>query len=1152
MSSMKLHLPTILVAAFMAAVSASPEVYAQTGSAEGLQANEISRAQVQAQIKTLPEAPGVLFGEVPVSSDVERAQKTEARVKRARTVRVDGRYLNQMQATAALQINQDGALVGEPRQQILNLFDDFDVRLVKLKQSRDTLGNIVWQGGVIDDPMGQAILVISNGELTASIQTKGRTLTVFPTGDGLHIVRELKGRSSRELFDPSARPKSDARVPPAPDVGDVETAPSETFEKSNAEKAAADTTLNVLIVYTAKAKTRLGNMSTAASLAMAHLNTTFSNSSISAEAVLVGLEQTSYVEGTDDDQVLDDATDKVGDFARIHDIRAATRADLIAVLADYGTSSSCGLGWINTTLNANNIASRAKFGVSLTNSQNCLPGTFTHEIGHNLGANHDRFAVDDAVPGPTGYNYGYVDTTAKFMDVMAYNDLCESLDITCTEILYFSNPNVTFNGRPVGIADTLPEAANNARKIREMMPFVAQFGESLPQTATPLLSVLVSGTGTVTSSPSGINCGTTCSANFSAGTSVTLTATTIAGWQFTGWTGACTGTGQCTVNMASSTSVTATFQPALRLGSVYASVQPDSQSFLRFANTGSTASTVQVALSQGTTGQTLATWTSPSIPANAALQVPITTVEAALPAGTQKPALFSASVRSQMTGYIQHVLYRPADGTLTNLSTCDTGITTNATQVANVHSTILDFGFPSTIAITNVGATSGTASLGIYNADTGVKLGTYTTSSIPRDAQVQVAVSTIETAIGVTPTSTMYHYVIKLENSFRGSLQHLVNNIQRGVITDMTTVCAFGTVSPPASTVAIRQPGPIFSSAQSSSQSFLRFYNTGSTTGTVNVTMSNPTTGSQLGSWTSPNIAPGASEQYQINTPETALTAGTAKPNFYSALLQAQITGYFQHVLYRPSDGTLTNLSTCESGVTAEAGQLINVHSSLLDFGFPSSVVVNNTATVAAAATVGIYDATNGVKLGTYSTTAIPAGGQLTIPIAAIQTAIGISPTSSQFHYVIKTEGSFTGFLQHLVNNSSAGVITDMTTMCQLPTPAIRYNTCFPSSCNITVGTSTAGQLKKTGYYENFRVSLTAGQAYTITVRGSSTNNGTLVRPYVFIYDSNGNVVEDGGGGGTGTDARINFTPTSTGNHTIQVTAYVYANNGGTFQIRVD
>ena len=68
------------------------------------------------------------------------------------------------------------------------------------------------------------------------------------------------------------------------------------------------------------------------------------------------------------------------------------------------------------------------------------------------------------------------------------------------------------------------------------------------------------GTGTVTSSPTGISCGTTCSANFKSGTVVTLTASAAAGSTFAGWSGACTGTGTCSVTMSAAKSVTVTFK----------------------------------------------------------------------------------------------------------------------------------------------------------------------------------------------------------------------------------------------------------------------------------------------------------------------------------------------------------------------------------------------------------------------------------------------------------------------------------------------------------------------------------------------------------------------------------------------------------------
>jgi hypothetical protein len=68
------------------------------------------------------------------------------------------------------------------------------------------------------------------------------------------------------------------------------------------------------------------------------------------------------------------------------------------------------------------------------------------------------------------------------------------------------------------------------------------------------------GSGTVASNPVGISCGTTCSASYNSGASVTLTATAASGSTFAGWGGACTGTAAtCTTTMTAARSVTATF-----------------------------------------------------------------------------------------------------------------------------------------------------------------------------------------------------------------------------------------------------------------------------------------------------------------------------------------------------------------------------------------------------------------------------------------------------------------------------------------------------------------------------------------------------------------------------------------------------------------
>ncbi|HMB35114.1 MAG TPA: hypothetical protein VKV41_13830 [Methylomirabilota bacterium] len=89
----------------------------------------------------------------------------------------------------------------------------------------------------------------------------------------------------------------------------------------------------------------------------------------------------------------------------------------------------------------------------------------------------------------------------------------------------------------------------------------ATFSQQQTQTQYQTLMVGVSGKGSVTSSPAGIQCGGTCSAAYLSSTWVTLTATAGSGnFGFIGWSGACSGTGPCTVSMSTAQTVNATFR----------------------------------------------------------------------------------------------------------------------------------------------------------------------------------------------------------------------------------------------------------------------------------------------------------------------------------------------------------------------------------------------------------------------------------------------------------------------------------------------------------------------------------------------------------------------------------------------------------------
>jgi hypothetical protein len=81
-------------------------------------------------------------------------------------------------------------------------------------------------------------------------------------------------------------------------------------------------------------------------------------------------------------------------------------------------------------------------------------------------------------------------------------------------------------------------------------------------TSERTLTVTRTGTGSVTSTPAGIACGRQCAKSFAKGREVVLKGAPATGSRFTGWSGACTGVGSCSVTMSTNRAVIAHFDKA--------------------------------------------------------------------------------------------------------------------------------------------------------------------------------------------------------------------------------------------------------------------------------------------------------------------------------------------------------------------------------------------------------------------------------------------------------------------------------------------------------------------------------------------------------------------------------------------------------------
>ena len=493
------------------------------------------------------------------------------------------------------------------------------------------------------------------------------------------------------------------------------------------------------------------------------------------------------------------------------------------------------------------------------------------------------------------------------------------------------------------------------------------------------------------------------------------------------------------------------------------------QSYLRFFNTGSVAGTVTASLINGGTGETVAKWQSPSIPPGAAPQFSVSALEAAATAPIARPGYYSVQIEPEtnINGYMQHVLFDAGVESITNASTCDTGVMSDPYRMMNVHSSLFDFGYPSTAYLYNIGLTNVSMGLQLRDSSDGRSVGWFFSGRLPPPTKVSTLPSQLmvinealmETVIApqlgssavvnIAPPSS-YQFNMTDETAIINAAnnpiskyiyQHLIASKRPGAVTDMSTVCALNGRST-ATANALLQATAFFSTLQATGQSLLRFYNSGTTPGPVNLTLYGNYEDQPLGTWTSTDIPAGAELEVPIATIERELKlhrndvyipTELVKQDTYSISVATNIDGFFQHALRRDPGGALTNLSACYEATTTAGKTLMTVNSSVMDAsGYTSIVVVSNTGAVASPTTLGIYDSRSGALLGSMQTDPVSAHGLLRLDVAAIEAAAGVVPDANTKYYVVKTQDAFTGFLQHIVYSKTTGVLADMTAVCMM------------------------------------------------------------------------------------------------------------------------
>jgi hypothetical protein len=173
----------------------------------------------------------------------------------------------------------------------------------------------------------------------------------------------------------------------------------------------------------------------------------FQQSGVQMQLQVKGWSEVNYQESGDIEKDLDALTR----FAIDNDLRR--RFGVSAVSLWVTRSEHCGLG--NLNMSAEDFRQHAYNVVKVECAVKKF--SFAHELGHNLGACHDRDA-DPRCQGATPFSYGFRDPEGDFRTIMAYE--CNQ-GRGCPRINAWSTPNKRLGQKTIGI----PNAADNARSL---------------------------------------------------------------------------------------------------------------------------------------------------------------------------------------------------------------------------------------------------------------------------------------------------------------------------------------------------------------------------------------------------------------------------------------------------------------------------------------------------------------------------------------------------------------------------------------------------------------------------------------------------------------------------------------------------------------
>ncbi|MFI6094983.1 reprolysin-like metallopeptidase [Lentzea sp. NPDC051213] len=251
--------------------------------------------------------------------------------------------------------------------------------------------------------------------------------------------------------------------------------------------------IDVLALYTPKAKAAAGGAAAIKKMIDDQVNVTnrvMTNSDTNSQIRLVGTEELTGYEGVE--TTPREAAPVISADENVAELRDEYGADLVTVfIGKTGQGDFYGVGSMPKSLPAGEDS--VDQAHTVLDVKTTPPHGLAHELGHNLGGDHDwSTSPNSRYPG-SAHNHGYGSPDKDWVTTMSYQGICGG---PCPAVPFYSTPDKTWHGKPVGVgqsadaenADIFARPADNASVIKASAPGAAAYRESKSANSTVLVA----------------------------------------------------------------------------------------------------------------------------------------------------------------------------------------------------------------------------------------------------------------------------------------------------------------------------------------------------------------------------------------------------------------------------------------------------------------------------------------------------------------------------------------------------------------------------------------------------------------------------------------------------------------------------------------